>query len=785
MKLIKVFIKNFKGIDSAKTIELEKDGLTLLDGPNGFGKTTIFDVIELCLRGSLYKTTVNKDVTADRADYSKAFYQNNIEDDVIIKAHFKNISGDDLVIIKYLSKDTTGRSGTGRKFKPDDFDILDTYTEEVSNFNSSELIKENIRPLSQEDINRFFFSDNTKVSIENTFLLFNYLQQEENIFFLKKSEREKRAQLDFLFQTEEESSTLDSIKKFVTKLKKTCEKIDAKINSLNLTNVKFEGERFKQLIKNKEFKFDSEKPFEGIDFDELDLVCRQYLTDIEELRKLVENFEPSEFEKSKIKQSLNNYKENKNAQLAFILERFIDEESFQKVKELFLQRQKYLEFVKSENKEFKIGELLNDFDFNDEQIENYKKLNQDLRDLKEEAGTLVNLISELNDLRERTFKHYQEFHDRQGIEFNDCPLCGQEYSSIKELTSAIEEKKEKLKGYHKEKIEALTNKQNQIGNLFVDPAIQKIEKYLKSEVNDLDEKFWSILLDVKDYSSKVEEFNKFLKDNGFSLTEFQIDQKVDGEVLNEAQEKLKDKLKEMSEEIKVDSKKVEGDLLFKKYFNEDKDLFKELKVEDLEKKQDYILSRYDSKRKDLVDVLEKRKVEIEKIQQKYDEIKMLYDQAIKSFKKKMIDKIRIPFYLNSGKILKHYQQGMGIFIQMNENTNSIRFITDNESDHDAVHHLSSGQLAVVSLAFCLSLNNVYKVSEGYKFLAIDDPVQTMDDLNIHSFIELLRHNFSDYQVLLSTHENSVSTYFNYKFGKFGFETKKINVQDHFYPLVDN
>ena len=95
MKLIRVFIKNFKGIDSARTIELEKDGLTLLDGPNGFGKTTIFDVIELCLRGKLYKTTVNRDVTADRADYSKAFYQNNSEDDVILKAHFKNKFGEE------------------------------------------------------------------------------------------------------------------------------------------------------------------------------------------------------------------------------------------------------------------------------------------------------------------------------------------------------------------------------------------------------------------------------------------------------------------------------------------------------------------------------------------------------------------------------------------------------------------------------------------------------------------------------------------------------------------
>ncbi|MEX1014580.1 MAG: AAA family ATPase, partial [Candidatus Paceibacterota bacterium] len=403
MKLIKIYIKNFKGVESDKTIELKEDGLTLFDGPNGYGKTTIFDVIELCLRGSLYKTTVNKEVTADRADYSKAFYQNNIEEDVIIKTHFKNSSGDDLVIIKHLPKDSPGKSKPGRKFKPDDFDILHTYRGDLNNFKSSEINKEKDKPLSQEKINRFFFSDNTKISIENTFLLFNYLQQEENIYFLKKSENDKRSELDFLFQTENESNTLIRIKRFTGKLKKACEGLNARIKSLDLSNVKFEEVNFKQVIKGKEFKFDSDEPFDGIDVDELEIVCRQYLTDIEELRKFIENFEPTEFIKLKNKQTLNKYKENKYGQLAFILESFIDEESFQEIKELNLKNKKYLKFLESESKESDADELLDDFDFNNEQIEKYKQLIEDLNGLKEEAGTLVNLISELNDLRKRTF----------------------------------------------------------------------------------------------------------------------------------------------------------------------------------------------------------------------------------------------------------------------------------------------------------------------------------------------------------------------------------------------
>ena len=117
------------------------------------------------------------------------------------------------------------------------------------------------------------------------------------------------------------------------------------------------------------------------------------------------------------------------------------------------------------------------------------------------------------------------------------------------------------------------------------------------------------------------------------------------------------------------------------------------------------------------------------------------NKIIKKHKKGMINKIKIPFYIYSGKILQSYQQGIGIFIDIHEteNKNFVKFITGYKSDHDVVYHLSSGQMAVVSIAFCLSLNKVYNTNKHFKFLAIDDPIQTMDDLNIHTFIELIRH----------------------------------------------
>jgi exonuclease SbcC len=154
--------------------------------------------------------------------------------------------------------------------------------------------------------------------------------------------------------------------------------------------------------------------------------------------------------------------------------------------------------------------------------------------------------------------------------------------------------------------------------------------------------------------------------------------------------------------------------------------------------------------------------------------------AIFDFKKAMIEKIKIPFYIYSGKILQHFQQGYGIFVDVRQNTNRIRFLADDSSDHDAIHQLSTGQLAVVSTAFCLALNKVYTLPSHFKFLAIDDPVQTLDDINIYSLVDLIRHEFPDYQLLISTHDENVANFIKYKFEKFSITVQKLNVQSTFY-----
>ena len=55
---------------------------------------------------------------------------------------------------------------------------------------------------------------------------------------------------------------------------------------------------------------------------------------------------------------------------------------------------------------------------------------------------------------------------------------------------------------------------------------------------------------------------------------------------------------------------------------------------------------------------------------------------------------------------------MGVLLTTHDRNANIRFLTNSYSEQDAMYQLSSGQVAVISFAFTLSLNKTFKISEG-------------------------------------------------------------------------
>lgn len=171
---------------------------------------------------------------------------------------------------------------------------------------------------------------------------------------------------------------------------------------------------------------------------------------------------------------------------------------------------------------------------------------------------------------------------------------------------------------------------------------------------------------------------------------------------------------------------------------------------------------------------------LNRIRENLDKLQKTYVGAIEEYKNIVLKKLRVPLLIYTGKILQDYQNGLGVFINKDE----MRFVATGDAKHDILNTFSSGQLSGFVLAFLFSMNKQYikESTDDIGFILIDDPVQTMDDINISSLIEVLRNDFADKQIILSTHETEKENYILYKFYKYNQIGQSFNVKEQLYGV---
>jgi hypothetical protein len=91
---------------------------------------------------------------------------------------------------------------------------------------------------------------------------------------------------------------------------------------------------------------------------------------------------------------------------------------------------------------------------------------------------------------------------------------------------------------------------------------------------------------------------------------------------------------------------------------------------------------------------------------------------------------------------------------------------------------SQWQLAWVALSCVLAFyKKVISQKVKLRILLIDDPIQTIDDLNALNLINILRYDFSDSQVILSTHAENFDKLIRYKYQVLWKKQKWINMSN--------
>ena len=66
-------VDNFKSFNKPFEVDFSESDLFIFDGPNGFGKTTLFDAIELCLTDRIGRIE-NTDNKQNSKEFFKLFF---------------------------------------------------------------------------------------------------------------------------------------------------------------------------------------------------------------------------------------------------------------------------------------------------------------------------------------------------------------------------------------------------------------------------------------------------------------------------------------------------------------------------------------------------------------------------------------------------------------------------------------------------------------------------------------------------------------------------------------
>lgn len=773
----KLKLENFKLINDEKNIDFENRKLIVLDGPNGYGKTTIFDAIEILIRGN---RNIDDQYSTEYRDGDKpVFYANDINKPVVIKGEFEDKEGNNIIIMRII-KDPQ-KDGKINLLK----DRFETY--ELEEFEASEG-----RKISQKDINLIFkLSPN-----EQIYNLMHYIQQEDTLFFLKNNENDRRKEINKLFNMEQQVKNKEKLVEHRKKINNRKKSIEDNIKKANeklskLVDRKLENVVYEKLITWKEIVWDKEL----LEIDENKY--QNIISEIDMIRDIVKNI-----------QDIKNYKFNEN--IEYCLKKENEEVLTGGIIAL-----KYLDEYEMLLKKFNDKKILGEFDtiletknydniikFIDNNIEfllkidvptDINKMKQSIKvriDLKNDSNEIDSLILNINKVRKNLKNSFEKLINKDKSQEEICPLCGYDYSKIEaNLFDEIDDKEKYFTNRLNKTSKKIESIDKDIELNYIEPLKLSLNKIINNiDIND------AFITDLKKYNQIKERIIKlrdYLKTLNIDISKYWISQtEYDLYEVTKIRESLKNDISSNRIEIIntdfIYNKQKEISTVISSIFDNKINNIELINIDSIEKKKMYIQNLYfEMANQEKIKLLKNIKLyeKQSEILGAYiidcDEIIGTYTEKIRAYSDDMIKKLQIPLYIYSGKIIQQYQGGLGVFIRTEETPQQIRlkFVNRNDNKHDVIKMFSSGQLSGLVISLILSINRIF-CKNDLNTILIDDPLQNMDDINMASFVELLRNEFGDKQVILSTHDERISRFIRYKYYKFGIESMRYNVKEN-------
>jgi ABC-type lipoprotein export system ATPase subunit len=773
IKIRKIHIYNFKIFNDEK-IDLNDSDVVILDGPNGYGKTSFFDAVELLLTGEINRLVRKKNDLDLRKNFQDNLLVNDSAlDETFVKAEIE-VNGEAIVISRHAKWNIDGKNN------PTDFSEFNIF--KLDSFEDSVEGADFYPPENVDELLGQGFRESYPVM--------HYVEQDESAFLLKRKEGDRTEFLSYLFHTVEEEEEYLNIRNKLNHLKDLDKKISKDIE-VKKTEVK---ELKSELIINKIKDISYDEIFSKVivDWDEEDFSFGYqkwdsiYKPEVKSIVFMVDNH--VDIKQARINKFLEKFKNNKR-----LMKYHVSTSHFEESLDLFNEKEsvkKYLMGASVRLDAIKGFSSLSKMNF--EKIFDNVKVSakfrsdfldtlSDFRQRDKDVGVEEQYLLSVQSDRENLEAHLNSDHINNDT---DCLFCGQSYENAESLRLGIKKITESIDKNLSRKVSKLKKDIEK----FNDSKIGKLLSIIASQIEMLEKEMPRSYHDLLIFEQKIiDEYKTFKR--GVKVLQINIDDFVNTDLLM-----TNDELEDVSEELKIvlasNIKAVGEEFYNQKYMDILKDLFdnkvsmlKNFDKNRLLKKIEYVENEIAKKQNIKILKLEsliKRKSEQSKgfapVISDVKKIVKVYEEKINKYKARVISAIEIPFYIYSGRIIQTFNRGSGFFIDIDieKELKGVKFKTDLNSSHDALFSLSSGQLSILVISFMLALNRVYAQNN---LILIDDPVQSMDEVNISSLIELLRSDFSNYHIILSTHEEHVSLYMDYKFECSGIKSNCLNMKN--------
>jgi exonuclease SbcC len=802
-KLSKIYLENFKLIKNSLYIDnLAENELVVFDGPNGFGKTTVFDALEIALTGEVYRIFGTKIVPGNQGATDCIFLN---EQDRPMKIVIEFVKGAEKKILFVFGK--KGNQLSASEKKADNRNYFKRF--ELANFDDFKNY-DNIpttNELSQLNINEWFKG----VDLGRYYKLYHYIQQAETTFFLKQKEDERMKQLGVLFDTQKEeddknktqeyfnnvNSEIQNLSNSLTEKNKALSLLETPLNSENSNESEI---NYKQLFSELQYapEWDNEKLIDIRAKDTQGISKRDtYKIDINKLSDFIKSFADNfvSYENFNINTEIENkIRQKQLIEDTILISAFIDRmNDIKKIYDKQNLRIKYSHTLPKEN----LLQNLFKIDFKSLLIEmgienQYELIDLKIKQielLKTKESELSEVIRDFDNTRDRILELFNLIIKNESqINDSECPLCGYVWDKgYNQLLKEIENKKSRIKKLQSENSIVITNLFDELFSTYIQPIIESNNTFLNDENNKISDAFYNQINIDDSRQKQVRKFIAWLKLRNIDIA--LISHKDYNKELNNIDEKteqlislLRQTKKNISDSFIYD----EFNLQFDDFFSKEAKKVELITLEDLAKKIKFIDQEYYKGNQKEKNILEKeiefvKNIQLPKFEAvriKINEILKAYDEEIQNHRIEIAKNIEVPFFIYSSKILQNFEKGVGVFIQFKQSTRTenLKFTQGMDTSHDVLHSMSSGQLSALVIAFTLAMNKIYDES-SIGVLLIDDPVQTMDEINMSSLIDLLRNDFSNKQIILSTHEDAISAFMRFKFYNFNRKTIPINMKD--------